>query len=229
MTDREFERAVLAAFETALGDKGSRTVIQKLEETRLNTAGDGARGYEPGDQPQRMVGGDFTAPVSRGTQQVVAQPAERSSGVSGKSVAAAFLKTGLGTAPLAHLVAKLFGGGSPKPPPPLIKYAAPAPIRLERANWSAADGRPSFTEFDYGQSGALRAYDRRDWSAAGATAPAEAGGATASTSDARAPQITVNVQAMDSRSFLDHSDDIARAVRDAMLNMHALNDVVSEL
>jgi hypothetical protein len=34
---------------------------------------------------------------------------------------------------------------------------------------------------------------------------------------------------MDSRSFLDHSDDIARAVRDAMLNMHALNDVVSEL
>jgi len=41
--------------------------------------------------------------------------------------------------------------------------------------------------------------------------------------------VTVQVQAMDSRSFLDHSAEIARAVREAMLNMHSLNDVVSEL
>jgi hypothetical protein len=44
-----------------------------------------------------------------------------------------------------------------------------------------------------------------------------------------APAITINVNAMDSKSFLDHSDEIARAVREAMLNSHALNDVVSEL
>jgi len=44
-----------------------------------------------------------------------------------------------------------------------------------------------------------------------------------------APQITVQVQAMDSRSFLDHREEIARAVREAMLNSHALNDVVNEL
>lgn len=43
------------------------------------------------------------------------------------------------------------------------------------------------------------------------------------------PQITVQVQALDSRSFLDHSEEIARAVREAMLNSHGLNDVVSEL
>ncbi len=43
-----------------------------------------------------------------------------------------------------------------------------------------------------------------------------------------APQVTVNVQAMDSRSFLDHRDEIARAVREAMLNGHSLNDVVNE-
>ena len=42
-------------------------------------------------------------------------------------------------------------------------------------------------------------------------------------------QITVQVQAMDSQSFLDHSDDIAQAVRQAMLNMSSLNDVVSNL
>jgi uncharacterized membrane protein len=43
------------------------------------------------------------------------------------------------------------------------------------------------------------------------------------------PQITVQVQAMDSRSFMDHREEIARAVREAMLNSHGLNDVVSEL
>ncbi len=42
-------------------------------------------------------------------------------------------------------------------------------------------------------------------------------------------QITVNVQAMDSRSFLDRSHDIAQAVREAMLNMHSINDVVNDL
>jgi hypothetical protein len=43
-----------------------------------------------------------------------------------------------------------------------------------------------------------------------------------------APQITVQVQAMDSRSFLDHSNDIALAVRQAMLESNVLNDVVRE-
>jgi hypothetical protein len=34
---------------------------------------------------------------------------------------------------------------------------------------------------------------------------------------------------MDSRSFMDHSQDIATAVREAVLNMHSLNDVISAL
>jgi hypothetical protein len=41
-------------------------------------------------------------------------------------------------------------------------------------------------------------------------------------------QITVQVQAMDSQSFLDHSADIAMAVRQAMLESSVLNDVVRE-
>lgn len=45
----------------------------------------------------------------------------------------------------------------------------------------------------------------------------------------RPVQVTVQVQAMDSRSFLDRSEDIARAVREAMLHSHALNDVINEL
>jgi hypothetical protein len=49
------------------------------------------------------------------------------------------------------------------------------------------------------------------------------------TQAASGQQITIQVQAMDSRSFLDHSEEIARAVREAMLNSHALNDVVNDL
>ncbi len=42
-------------------------------------------------------------------------------------------------------------------------------------------------------------------------------------------QITVQVQAMDSQSFLDHSQDIAAAVRQAMLESTILNDVIREV
>jgi hypothetical protein len=52
---------------------------------------------------------------------------------------------------------------------------------------------------------------------------APAGGASSS------PQVTVNVNAMDSQSFMDHSNDIANAVREAMLNMHPINGVVASL
>ena len=44
-----------------------------------------------------------------------------------------------------------------------------------------------------------------------------------------APQVTVNIQAMDAQSILDRSGDIAQAVRSAMLNMSAINDVISDL
>jgi hypothetical protein len=52
------------------------------------------------------------------------------------------------------------------------------------------------------------------------------GGATAASP---ASQVTVNVNAMDSQSFMDHSADIANAVREAMLNMHPINSVVASL
>ena len=56
-----------------------------------------------------------------------------------------------------------------------------------------------------------------------------ASGCARATVSGAAPQITVNVQAMDARSFMDRSNDIALAVRDAMLNLNAINDVVNEL
>jgi hypothetical protein len=61
-------------------------------------------------------------------------------------------------------------------------------------------------------------------SAAPNTAPSAAG-----SNQAGPTRVTVNVNAMDSQSFMDHSNDIANAVREAMLNMHPINGVVASL
>ena len=74
---------------------------------------------------------------------------------------------------------------------------------------SAGRARASAFGVDYG-----------DGRAAAAAADIGSGAAT---------QITVQVQAMDSQSFLDHSNDIAQAVRQAMLESTTLNDVIREV
>ena len=42
------------------------------------------------------------------------------------------------------------------------------------------------------------------------------------------PQVTVQIQALDSKSIMDRSQDIAQAVRAAMLESGVLSDVVRE-
>lgn len=109
------------------------------------------------------------------------------------------LATG-GVAPLISGLVKLFSGGE-REPEPLVSYTAPGAISYE--------GETT------GERGVV-------WRAAGEAEPLAA--------PRQAPmQVTVQVQAMDSRSFLDHRDDIARAVRQAMLNSHSLNDVMGEM
>lgn len=103
--------------------------------------------------------------------------------------------------PIVSGLMKLFGGGggSEATPAPLVQYSAPSSLRVQ-----AGLSNGNLTEADYGAGDKVRAV------------PA-------------ATQVTVQVQAMDSRSFLDRSDDIAKAVRQAMLESHAINDVVAEL
>ena len=55
------------------------------------------------------------------------------------------------------------------------------------------------------------------------------GSDTSSSTTQQGHSILVQVQAMDSQSFMDHSHDIAQAVRQAMLNMNSLNDVIQDL
>ncbi len=65
----------------------------------------------------------------------------------------------------------------------------------------------------------------------GQVAPVDSGqgGQVRAQSTNAAPQVTVQVNAMDSQSFLDHSDDIANAVKSALLNSHSLGDVIGGL
>jgi hypothetical protein len=131
-----------------------------------------------------------------------------------ESIASTVLKSGFGMVPLVGELLGLFGGGGSTPPPALVKYAMPAKL-----NFEGAETTSGMTNSDYDQSGMPRAYS---------TAPASGSGATSGSGGA-SPQITVNVQAMDARSFLDRSSDIAAAVRDAMLNLNSINDVVNDL
>jgi len=126
-----------------------------------------------------------------------------------ESIASTVLKSGFGALSTDRRTARLFGGGGTPDPPPLVKYAMPASI-----DFQAAETRTGFSHVDYDQSGKPRAYG---------------GASSGAPSGTSAPQITVNVQAMDARSFLDRSSDIAAAVRDAMLNLNSINDVVNDL
>jgi hypothetical protein len=112
---------------------------------------------------------------------------------------------GLGLlSPLISGIASLFGGNST--PPPLPVYAAPSPVAINATlNSATPNAAPAQNGAASGQSAA-------------GNLPAPA-----------APQVTVNVTAMDSQSFMDHSNDIANAVREAMLNMHPINGVVATL
>jgi hypothetical protein len=134
------------------------------------------------------------------------------SGISVGAVASTVLKSGFGLAPLIGGLVNLFSSGGAETPAPLVKYALPTAI-----DFQAAQSNGQLGDLDYDQTGMPRTYAQR------------AGGSAGLNGNGTASQITVNVQAMDARSFLDRSNDIALAVRDAMLNMNPINDVVNEL
>lgn len=108
-----------------------------------------------------------------------------------------------GVSPLISGIARLFGGGKTEAPPELPVFQLPEQVAVD-AGFSASRGE--FGEVTRGVEPAPRI--------------------TRQTSQ---PLVSINVNAMDSRSFLDHSDEIARAVRQAMLDTHSLNDVVNDL
>jgi hypothetical protein len=150
------------------------------------------------------------APIPTANQtQTGTQTGSNSSGSTAGTVATTMMEAQLGLPILIAGLLKVFGGGGSSTPPPLVKYAMPAAV-----DFQAVESQGQVSGLDYNQMGAPRGY-------AAAGRSGTAGGGT--------PQITFNVQAMDARSFMDRSGDIAAAVRDAMLNLNSINDVVSDL
>jgi hypothetical protein len=138
-------------------------------------------------------------------------------GSSGSSTASTIGSTlenvfGLGLSPLISGLVSLFGGGGSSQPTPLVPFVAPASVHGNAGISAASSGAFAVDTADGGLP--------RPVPASGST-----GGSQSSPSSATT-QITVQVQALDSQSFLDHSDDIAAAVRQAMLTSTTLNDVI---
>ncbi len=122
--------------------------------------------------------------------------------------ATSILGGGLGLlSPIVSGIMSLFGlGGSNSAPAPLPFYTPPPSVQMSDTLRSAT---PS--------------------AATASSAAPSAGSGSGSGASSAAPQVTVNVSAMDSQSFMDRSGDIANAVREAMLNLHPINDVVASL
>jgi hypothetical protein len=162
------------------------------------------------NQLQQLQAENQAATESMETSSLTTSGGSPGGGSSGPSIGGTLLDVlggGLGLSPLISGLASLFGGsGDSSTPAPLMKFELPPSIQ---ANGGMSESGGQAFAVDNPQNGLPRA--------------APAGGQASSPS-----QITVQVQAMDSQSFLDHSDDIAQAVRQAMLQSSVLNDVVRE-
>jgi len=146
-------------------------------------------------------------------QGIALETGSAAGGNVAESLASTFLESGFGMAALVKGLFGLFGGDAPTQQP-FERYEMPPAITFESAETAAG-----LTAGSYDQAGAMR--------------PVGTGGSQSETSSGGSrdnpPQINVNVQAMDAQSFLDHSEQIAQAVRGAMLSMSSINDVVNEL
>ena len=159
-------------------------------------------------------------------------------------IASSMITNAFGMAPVIRSIAGLFGGG-PKQTVPPIPFSMPAAINLERSlnGGSGAISDLRHTSMGFAESitdGGYTQVSGPIWSETSPGSPYETGDTadssvrsvgrlTTAKNAPSAPTINIQVSAMDSRLFLDHSSQIAQAVREAMLNMHSLNDFVSEL
>ena len=214
------QQTILSAFNNAAGSHAS---------------GSGAAGGQasPADQgltdaltQAAQVINAQTEATSANTDALGLQSQTKGSGSGGSSAASDAVSSvsqvlggGLSLLPLISIFTSLFGGGQAQQPAPLVPYSMPPALNLQT---TTNDQQVTYGENGLPKTGAQASTNQ----------PAAGQQATSQPTTGAAPatqQITVQVQAMDSQSFLDHSNDIAQAVRQAMLNMNSLNDVVNDL
>jgi hypothetical protein len=161
----------------------------------------------------RDVSQSTSSNVARLGQVVsIAAPSSATSSV-GKEVLNAFnpansakgsnILTSLFLGPIWKGIFSLFNRDSEDQPTALTRFAAPPELRSDLAATLGPDGRVSSIRSD-------------------------AFGLSQSNPAPQAP-IQISIQALDARSILDRSDDIAAALKQAMLSNHEINDNLNEI
>jgi hypothetical protein len=150
---------------------------------------------------------------AQGTNQAATAAPQGPGGTSIASQAGSAIEgtLGLGLSPLISGILGLFGGGGGGGGGASVPstFLMPPSVNVSGGISEGAPTQPFAV--DYASGGAPKAATSSGSSSGGGS------------------QIMVQVQAMDSQSFLDHSDDIAQAVRQAMLQSSVLNDVIREV
>jgi hypothetical protein len=114
-----------------------------------------------------------------------------------------FVGSGFG---IAQVLDKIFSGSDESTTASTTGYLPPSPVSVEAGVYGGLAG---LHPIQYGQTSLPRA--------------------AAPVGQKLQTPVTIQVQAMDSRSIIDHSSEIAEAVKEALLNSHSLNDVVTEI
>lgn len=120
------------------------------------------------------------------------------------NIASSLLGGGLSLSPLISGLMSLFGGNDTQALTTPLPFRLPPTVQYDAGLTSGSPGQA--VPVSYGAGGQARPQ----------TSPQTA-------------QVNVQINAMDSRSFLDHSEEIASAVRQALLNSSSLGDVITDL
>ncbi len=114
---------------------------------------------------------------------------------------------GSGLGSIVSGIVSLLGGGTADTPVPLYQFELPPSVSVE----AGVTRRGQFVPVNYSQSGQARPNETPQPLAQ----PTRQG--------------SLQAMAVDTRWFMDHSEDIASAVKEAMLHSHSINDVVADL
>ncbi len=201
----ELER-LLAIFGTTHG-AGNRDVFERVTNALLTGASQLETTQGTLEQLRNAAQRQADA-VEENTAAVRENTTTRPTGLTGFAAdavktAGRLLGGGFALAPILSGLVGLLRSGSPEPAPALPRYVASTPFRFQGA--APQTPKEPILEADYEQGGLARRVFHPP------------------------VQVAIHIQAIDSRSFVDHRDEIARAVREAMLNAHGLNDVMAEL
>jgi hypothetical protein len=181
-------------------------------------------GIAPLSSEAQMLVGSSIAPLGEHSEsETVPKTNSSGSGVAAASVAKTVLESGLGLTPLIGGLIGLFSGGDSDSRPPLTKYVMPPSL-----DFQAADSGGVLTSVSYDQMGTPRALGG-DAPSQPSSIAASSVGSVSSPAAAAPAQTAANTETINARWFMDHSADIAAAVRNAMLNLNSINDVVNDL